>query len=225
MDSGQCSWIFDDQIHIWKFPAIRQQPNLLIESEAIVADRFRFQGDRNRFTIGRHALRLLLSKYFSVAPELISVSAEKGRKPVVNNPSFQVHFNISHSGDWVLLVFAKQEVGIDIECIVPEFEFKDILNEYFNVQEQSCVFSSANPPAAFYYLWTRKESLIKAAGRGLQENIKQLDVLDKDSVTKIDSKVWKLMSFKLQESYPAALAYSHDPARILFFDGTDLLQG
>jgi 4'-phosphopantetheinyl transferase len=216
-------WNPGNDIHIWKFPAIKVNSPFLTSSENNIASRFRLEDDRNRFTVGRHALRLLLSEYLSVGPSEISISSEIGKKPFVSNPSSEIHFNMSHSGNWILIAFAKNELGIDIEKIDFDFAFQDILPEHFSEAEQVFIAAAADPLAAFYYMWTRKEALTKAWGTGLQENLKQVTVLEAGPLIENGQKSWTLASFCVSEFYPAAIAFIGKLENIIYFDGNALI--
>ncbi len=218
---GPSCWELDNNIHIWKFPAKEIEFSLLTASEKEIAGSFRFAGDRNRFAVGRQALRLLLSKYLSVTPEEISISAQKGQKPFISYPVCSIQFNTSHSGDWILIAFANLELGIDIEKAVPDFDYDDIVAEHFNEPEKMFVSLSDRPVSSFYYLWTRKEALTKAQGRGLRDNLKTINALDE--YLNLNIKSWRLQSFEIAESYFAAIAYTGDPGEFFFYEGTGLL--
>jgi 4'-phosphopantetheinyl transferase len=217
---GPSAWKLDNHVHVWKFPVRDNGFSLLTDPEKEFASRYRFEGDRNRFIIGRQSLRLLLSKYLSVGPMDISIKSENGQKPFVSDPSCKIHFNISHSGDWVLIAVATEELGIDVEKINPSFDFKDLLQEHFNEPEQLFISKAADPVSAFYYLWTRKEALTKARGTGLQENLKMVSALDEYSSSDLNKKILKLESFHVSNFYPAAIAYSGRLENIIFFDGS-----
>jgi 4'-phosphopantetheinyl transferase len=213
-------WKLGNAVQVWKFPAIPTALALLTSSEKIIAGRFRFESDRNRFVVGRQALRFLLSKYLSVNPLDISILAERGQKPFIGNTSSGIHFNISHSGEWVLIALGRHELGIDLEKINPEFDFDKLLENHFSEAEQTFIYAAADQVAAFYFLWTRKEALTKAWGTGLQESLKEVPALNADSSLNQQQKSWKLESFHLSALYPAALAYSWEMENPIYFDGT-----
>ena len=214
----QCSWQLGNHVHVWKFPVSGSDFSLLTKSEKDFTGRFRFESDRNRYATGRQALRTVLSKYLTVSPGEVGISDQRNQKPYVINPSSPIHFNISHSGEWVLIALADLELGVDIEKINPEFSFRALLEDHFNEAEQTFISESENPVSAFFYLWTRKESLTKAWGTGLQENLKQVDVLD--AKIKKENRFWNVRSFNLSEDYMAAVSFPDNLNKIIFIDGT-----
>jgi 4'-phosphopantetheinyl transferase len=212
-----CSWNLSHQIHLWRFSVRPTVSSLLTENEKEFAGRFRFEEDRNRYITGRHALRLLLSLYLRQSGEIL-IRSEATGKLYLSNASPGIFFNLSHSGDWVIIGFGTCEVGVDIEKIQPDFIFDDLLAEHFSQAEAHFVLSSPDPRSAFYFLWTRKEALTKAWGTGLQENLKQRDVA-RDIALINNDEVWTVNSMNLSADYPAAVAWAGIPRDIFYFEG------
>lgn len=78
-----------------------------------------------------------------------------------------LHFNVSHSGQWVVCAVGYKPVGIDVEKM--ENIDMDIAKRYFHKTEFNALLNC--PPSErlfrFFDLWTLKESYIKAVGKGL----------------------------------------------------------
>jgi 4'-phosphopantetheinyl transferase len=218
----QNSWNLEKDVHVWKFLVIQTDLSLLTGHEKALANQFRFDEDKCRFAVGRQALRHLLSKYLNVKPLDIGIDHKDLKKPVISYPLTDIHFNISHSGEWVLIGISRKELGIDIEKIDPEFQYSDLLQEHFSEAEKSFISRAANPLLAFLYLWTRKEALTKAWGTGLQENLKTVSVLSDYSSVDLQQKSWKLESFHFSDFYQSALAHLCDTENIIYFDGNVL---
>lgn len=109
----------------------------------------------------------------------------KFQKPFINKALGS--FNISHSGDMVVCFYSREggEIGIDIEKI-SEIEVNDF-NSVLTKEELSAL-KLENKDKTFFKLWTQKESLIKADGRGLYKDLKTI---------KIEKKINDI-SFKIQ---------------------------
>ncbi|HOQ01757.1 MAG TPA: 4'-phosphopantetheinyl transferase superfamily protein [Acetivibrio clariflavus] len=77
------------------------------------------------------------------------------------------HFNLSHSGDWVVCAIDNLPVGIDVERI-HDVDL-NLSKRFFTEMEHNYLTSldDCKRMEAFFELWTLKESYIKADGRGL----------------------------------------------------------
>ncbi|MBL4913458.1 4'-phosphopantetheinyl transferase superfamily protein [Shewanella schlegeliana] len=146
----------------------------------------------------RGFLRALLSKQVSqqakIKPqEWCFEYGEKG-KPRLSEAQFLqtgLHFNISHSGDWLVVGIGKQqsdnddtsndkptasrlEFGVDIERSRASTNILSILSHYFSEPEKQALFALPNElqRERFFDLWALKESYIKAKGLGLALSLK-----------------------------------------------------
>lgn len=148
---------------------------LLTNKRKAKALRYRFDDDRLR-CIGAG---LLLRKYCNIrSDEQITVN-EYG-KPTASD----VYFNISHSGEWVVLCTANFPVGVDIEYITPP---KPKAAEYaFCDDELFWLSQNPNKDFGFYALWTQKEAVTKAIGKGLRLSPKSFCVLPFEQKCTVD---------------------------------------
>ena len=211
-----------NDIHVWKFPVVNADVSYLSESEQAFAFRFHFESDRNRFVVGRQAIRFLLSKYLSVNPEEIVITSDKGQKPVISSPAFPIHFNISHSRDLVLVAIGGKQLGVDLEKIDAAFDYTALLEEHFSDAERKFMAAAQDPRKTFYFIWTRKEALTKAWGTGLLENLKEVSALETITRRANEKKSWNVKSFYADRQYPAAIAYTEDSVNFVFLDGNSL---
>ena len=80
------------------------------------------------------------------------------------------HFNVSHSGQYIVMAVSNKDIGVDIE----ENKEKDMsaLIRIFNDAEAKMIKEHAD----FYYLWCAKESLIKCIGSSISK-IKEVPAL------------------------------------------------
>lgn len=122
--------------------------------------------DQQRALIGDILIRFLLcNKLLLDNKALIFDKTEFGKPFLVND--HKIHFNISHSGEWVLGAVHYLPVGVDVEKIQPldyqlaaRFFSED---EYLNLNNKE----GQAKLEYFYEIWTLKESYIKAVGKGL----------------------------------------------------------
>lgn len=89
-----------------------------------------------------------------------------------------VHFNISHSGCYVVCALADSPIGIDIEKIKPHSEglYRRALNE----EELLYIKSCPDEAREFTRLWTRKESYLKKEGCGISSPLCLINSLQLD---------------------------------------------
>jgi 4'-phosphopantetheinyl transferase len=99
-----------------------------------------------------------------------------GKPYLANNPG--VHFNVSHTGNYVACALSDEPVGIDIELIKP-FGPK-IAERFFAPDEKAHIAANGNM-ASFYEVWTKKESRIKWEGIGLSKPLSSFSVFESDS--------------------------------------------
>lgn len=85
-----------------------------------------------------------------------------------------VFFNVSHSGDYAVAVFADVEVGIDIEH--RRNLRKGTAERTCTGKELAWMSEQADKEMAFVRLWTAKESYVKWTGRGLTGLLTDIEV-------------------------------------------------
>lgn len=123
--------------------------------------------DVNRILIGDLLVRSLICEKYKINNDEIKSVYNKYGKPFVKNFS-DFHFNISHSGKWVVCITVSLNVEIDIEKI-SEIDALNLAQEFFS-EEEFCDLSNINSDeqiSYFFDLWTLKESYIKTIGKGL----------------------------------------------------------
>ena len=111
-----------------------------------------------------------LSQYLKCLPNQLQLAKEDSQRPVCLNRG--IDFNISHSGDWLLMAVSSQRVGVDIEHIKLQRNIRAIAQRYFSQQECQDLYASDNFTKAFYQLWTLKEASVKYTGEGIAKGLK-----------------------------------------------------
>lgn len=90
-------------------------------------------------------------------------------KPYI--PGFPLHFNLSHSGEFALCAVSTVPVGCDIEKLRANANFgKELSKRFFTSEEADYIDAIENESeksAAFFRIWTQKESYVKAIGKGI----------------------------------------------------------
>ena len=97
-------------------------------------------------------------------------------KPALLKPFAPLEFNLSHSGDCVLIaVTAGVHCGVDIERRRPIFKEQKLAEGLFSHREIEWLSRTEN---GFHRLWTMKEAIIKAIGHGLSIELSHIDLTD-----------------------------------------------
>ena len=120
---------------------------------------------RATFLAGRALLAAVLAQqhHLSTLPPL--VVGPHGR-PAFADPELP-DFNLSHSGDWLWLAFGRGTLGLDVEQQRPRRNLDKLMAHVLSAEELCWVEAEADPLTAFYRLWTLREAVLKACGRGL----------------------------------------------------------
>ena len=143
------------------------------------------------------------------------------KKPILLE-QIDFHFNVSHSGNYVMFVFSSVECGVDVEIINPHFPSKTIMDFCYSPEELDFVQDSPDPNHSFYRIWTAKESLIKAVGTGLDDNLKEIcclnGVWELPLSLSCESKFWTTMSFSQVESHMWSVTFMDVSRSIRFFE-------
>lgn len=133
--------------------------------------------DAQRSLIGEFLARQLLSEATGARlPDEPFTTGDKG-KP--GPDGYQgIHFNISHSGEWVAVALSPLAVGVDVEKMrkVPE----GVARRFFSVSENLMIQNAADETEKadiFFTLWTLKESFLKAIGKGLTKNLNSFTIV------------------------------------------------
>ena len=207
-------------------PALRA---LLSASELERAARFHFDADRVRHSVSHGLLRRLAGHYLSRPPaELRFAQGEYGKPHVAGVDEGGLVFNLSHSGDVVLIALAPGgRVGVDVECWTRRIDEQGLerIAEYaFSARERAALrlLNCADQRAAFFSVWSLKEAYIKATGLGVAHGLHQFDVLAEsgeaclveDRRGEVDVGQWAMYDLAPGPGYSGALA-TDDRSRTL----------
>ena len=131
--------------------------------------------DRVRILVGDLLIRHIICSEFGIDNEFIQYGYEPWGKPFLLGLRW-IHFNISHSNDWVVCAIGTEEIGIDVEY-VRNIDIR-IADKFYSKEEKEYLYSfnGESKIGAFYSLWTKKESFIKAIGKGLSISLNTFSV-------------------------------------------------
>ncbi len=223
------------EIHIWKIACsdhllskteLDTLHALLLAEEADRASQFAHPQDRLHYTLGHTALRTLLSLYTGCPRERIHIASGTHGKPywAAPPPYPSVEFNLSHSGDWILLAFSLDHIlGVDTEKIDSEKKLERMVQRFYHPCE---IRKYQNTPECqkaplFFCCWTIKEAYLKGLGEGLLHPTNEFYVNltgweQPDTVYTIYSNsdqptAWRAQHIPVSEEYVGTIAYSPLP--------------
>lgn len=153
---------------------------LLAPEEHSRLSRLQRQEDRERFLLGRGALRLVLGAWLGQRPDTLRLVPGPRGKPELLLPDAHPPaqgrqapapgFNVSHSGDLILLGFHPlRQVGVDVEQkrAVPAWEAIARRCLPAGRSERIRALPEERRSDAFLEVWCRLEADLKARGQGL----------------------------------------------------------
>jgi len=194
-----------DELQLWFFP---------LESRAAADPR----------------LRALLSAYLCCThADLLIGRAEHG-KPFLIRPS-GLEFNLSHSADALLVGLSRTlPLGVDIETLRRARPALALARRFFTANEAVALsLVEDGPPRqrAFLRLWSAKEAVVKALGRGLGFGLAQLEFaidgrgepvgLNVISASAGSAPEWQIMGLQPSAGYVGALAWRGPPQTVRAF--------
>jgi 4'-phosphopantetheinyl transferase len=206
------------EVHIW-FAAVNLPPSeieiasrFLAEEELARAQRYRFEADQRRSIVSRASLRQLIGRYTDSEPRSLRFITGEHGKPAVAGGG--IHFNASHSGDLVVLAFARETpVGVDVEHIRPMPDALNIARRFFSPDETARLEAATTVEEEFFTIWTAKEAVVKGIGKGLSAGLDSFTVPPsadgfapvQATTTELDGR-WSVQAVPCQSSYRAAVA-------------------
>jgi len=222
--------------HVWQ-ARLDPAPDKLSELAAALASderdraaRFHFDRDRDRYIAARGTLRRLLARYTGVAPAELAFQYGPQGKPALVVPSAakMLEFNVAHSGDLALLAFARERsIGVDVEFLRDVPDALAIARGHFTLAETRLLEAAKGSGRrdAFFRLWTRKESVIKAIGTGLSMPLTEFDVgsaaaANAWQLVRVPSRpgaTWAVRDLAPADGYRGAVTVEGPPGDLLLF--------
>lgn len=126
--------------------------------------------EADRMLVGDMLLKYVLKKQFSIPMSNLNVQLGELGKPYL--PSYpNIHFNISHSGAYVVCAVSDSPVGIDIQTIL---NYKErIARRVLSPERVQEIEASTEPDLLFTKYWAEKEALLKLVGCGFSGEVNE----------------------------------------------------
>ena len=196
-------------------------------TEPLLADEIHVWRLRRPKGAGREPLLALLARYLGIdAADVRLTAGEHGRPALAAFHGDAFDFNWSHSGEQALVALARGvSPGIDLERLRTRVNALEIAQRFFTRDEAEWLHALGADArhAAFLELWTAREAVLKALGRGIAFGLDRLAFrhaphglvlqrLDGD-----DPAAWQLHRLDGGSDARAALAWRGGPRRIRLY--------
>ncbi|KAJ1606512.1 phosphopantetheinyl transferase [Cryptosporidium canis] len=153
--------------------------------------RYRVLNDRRRSLLSVLLVKFALMSYYGISPIEVKIVREGGLKPFFKFSTEeirQIHFNVSHDEEVVIVILSKYEVGIDImkselplRSRRPESSVEESTERFLNNMRSTFQPSEweyiQRDISRFMHYWTIKESFVKYTGMGLYIDPKRLLII------------------------------------------------
>ena len=148
-----------DKLNIWLIPKLL--PIKSVSNEEIIASQKLSNSRAKEFLYSRGYVRYFLSKLFLIDPLKIPLEAPNNEKPILRDNLGYVSW--SNCKDGLLIGWARNLIGVDIEKKDRFFDARQINNRFFNNEEKeiSNYLDGEDLRSQTLKLWVLKEATIK----------------------------------------------------------------
>lgn len=129
-----------------------------------------------------------------------TVAVAKGGKPYFPHCP-QVHFSISHSGEYWAVAFSSLPVGLDIQRH-EQRDYLSLAKRWYHPQEYAAVEQYGKQ--CFFDIWCAKESRIKCGGTGFPALFPTFSVVEKGAIAAVVED-WQIKPLNIDADYSACL--------------------
>lgn len=154
------------------------------------AEKFKYEEDKRRSIAVEYLLNTMIEEKYPDISVPVDLEYDEHKKPHLYIGKDEIHFSLSHSGDYVACIIADYPCGIDIEKYSENRDYHLVAKRICTDNEMKLIGDRSD----FYMLWTLKESALKAVGLGLALDMKKLEFTHLNEscyVTNIDSVEYK----------------------------------
>lgn len=139
---------------------------------------------------------ILLAQELNVSSDDEIILGSWGKPCLRDN---RAQFNLSHSGNMVVLAVSDAPIGVDVEQIRHSPLEQDAAMQCFTPKEAEWL-QSQRGDAAFFRLWTGKEAIMKATGKGLSLNPASFCILPlENGVHVCNGQAWNMTWMSVDE--------------------------
>ena len=230
------AWPERGTVHVWQLrcsaaQAVRSQwQTWLSPDEQARLNQYRRAADRDRFLCSRGGLRYLLASYLQQPPARLQLRYGAQGRPALASASVPLHFNVAHSGDWVIWAFSRcRWIVVDVEVLQPRQRLRSLIQKCLTPKEQAAIAQEPTTQLAqFLSMWTVKEAHLKAVGLGLSYPLQNVQVALQPTPTLVcpaqvsiyGATAWYVDVWQPDPAAIAALCVGQSPCKVELFNLT-----
>jgi len=168
-----CPLVADDE-------TVRELANCLSAEERARVARFGKPIFARRYTIGRAALRFVLSARLGLPPQDVPIERDpRGRPRLAGGTSLD--FNVTHTRDHAMFGLVERpgtRIGVDLEDAARKVNYSGLARRVCTPREREALAALDDDARqlAFLRLWTCKEAMSKATGDGIAAPFRRMDI-------------------------------------------------
>ncbi len=127
-----------------------------------------------------------IEKLYGIGKDEIEIEITEKGKPYLKGHE-NIHFSISHTGQYAGIAIGDFPVGFDAECAgydekksdeqKPDEKYKGIAKRFFSADETLLLDNSDDDPWLFRRLWAMKESYLKLTGLGFSKTLDSFSII------------------------------------------------
>lgn len=159
--------------------------------------------DKNR-SLGAALLLDTALKTYGLEERSMEYNLEKQGKPVFRYYP-EIHFSLSHSGNYAICSVGREEIGSDIEWVRSGKE--RLAQRFFAVEELAWIqraVSDKEREERIFRIWTMKESFLKVTGVGMSLPLKDFTIMITDDgkislKQHVDEKIYFIKEYAMPE--------------------------
>ncbi len=167
--------------------------------------------DRCRSLGASLALNAALQRYGLCEGSMEYVLGDQGKPMLRDYP--ELHFSLSHAGDYAICSMGNQEIGNDIERVRPGK--LRVADRFFAEAEKEWLYQADLPEeqeSRMFRLWTMKESFLKVTGRGMSLPLRDFTVFIEDEGTArlhqmLNDNIYYIKEYVLPDIFQEATGY------------------
>lgn len=164
--------IFCCELHAVGADALARYRELLSAEELERLAAFRRENAAQAYLVSRALLRTVLAEQLGCTPQSLQFARDVHDKPYLvpaADGRCALHFNLSHSEDWIALAISDAPVGVDVESSARNNNILGIAKRFFAPAESESLNALPEDARAekFCELWTVKEACVKWSGLGI----------------------------------------------------------